>query len=314
MEFSPKLSVAICTFNRADILRYCLQSLVEAPAELGVTEILVVDNNSSDNTAEVVESFANSIPMLRYIQEKTQGHSSARNRAAAEARSDWIFYLDDDALVRKETLTRVIRQCEAGSFQIFGGVYYPWYLYGRPKWFKDAYASNKMKYSRVTVLSGDETVSGGVLCASKKLLDEFGGFNPNVGMIGKRVGYWDETELQMRIRAKGYSIAYDPSIEIEHLVPEYKLVPDWYFRASFIKGRDQVLGDKVSTGIAYLLFTLIVCLLMPALLMLKNLGKLATREDYFIENWLIDSFRKSAKRVGIMYTLLLRKYGSSTVD
>ncbi len=310
MSQTVKLTVAICTYNRADILRHCLQSIVDARDMLDEIEILVVDNNSTDDTADVVASFQDRIPILRRVEESVQGHSNARNRAYVEAASDWIFYLDDDAKVRDTTFSRVIWMTENQPYKIFGGVYFPWYHYGRPRWFRDEYGSNKRKYEQITELTGDETVSGGVLCMHKDLLREMQGFNPHVGMIGAQIGYWDETELQMRIRSKGYPIAYDPEIQIEHLVAKYKLSPDWYFRRSYIKGRDQVVGDKVSNVPGYLLFTAVVAIAMPLLLMPANFLKLIFWGDYYIENFLIDSFHKSAKRIGIIYTSLLKSYGS----
>ncbi len=310
----PELSIAICTYNRADILSHCLQSIADAPSESHRCEVLVIDNNSTDHTQSVVESFKAIIPNLRIVNEVEQGHSNARNRALIEAHSDWIFYLDDDAKVRQSTLGQVFFTIENYSYKIFGGVYYPWYLYGRPIWYQDRYASNKMKYGSITVLQGDETVSGGVLCVSKELLREFDGFNPNVGMIGNKTGYWDETELQMRIRAKGYEIAYDPRIEIEHLVPPYKLTAGWFFKASYIKGRDRVIGKKASSHPLYLMFTTAVLVGMPLLLTIKNLPKLLLNSDYYIENWLIDSFHKSAKRIGIVYSSLIQKYGTTDFD
>lgn len=308
------LTVAICTYNRAEILGLCLESIADHGTPLDQIEILVVDNNSTDNTAEVVQSFEGRIPNLRRVEETKQGHSNARNRAYLEATSDWIFYLDDDARVFDSTFDRVIWMTRNTSYRIFGGVYFPWYHYGKPRWFRDEYGSNKKKYETITELTGDETVSGGVLCMHKSLLEEMEGFNPLVGMIGDQFGYWDETELQMRIRKKGHPIAYDPELQIEHLVARYKLKPDWYFKRSYLKGRDRVVGNKIPSVPGYLLFTAMVAVVMPLLLMPVNAAKLVLQKNYFIENWLIDTFHKSAKRIGIIYTRLLQRSAEAEIN
>src|SRR5688572_12728930 len=94
------VTVVVCTFNRADMLRNALISLLKLETEAQFRfEVLVVDNNSTDHTAEVVAQLAQdaSAP-LRYVREVRQGHASARNRGIQEARGDWIASFDDDQL------------------------------------------------------------------------------------------------------------------------------------------------------------------------------------------------------------------------
>src|SRR5438132_8818753 len=92
------LTIAICTFNRARLLDDTLRSLdaVVKPHGLSV-ELLVVDNNSDDDTSSVVQRWAKQAKIpVRYVFEAAQGLSRARNRAIKEGAGEWIWYADDD--------------------------------------------------------------------------------------------------------------------------------------------------------------------------------------------------------------------------
>src|SRR5262249_10345499 len=98
-----KLSVAICTWNRAKLLEQCLDRLANASPPTADWELLVVNNNCSDNTDGVLDSFAARLPVRRIFEPK-QGHSNARNAAVRSASGDYIIWTDDDVLVDKEWL------------------------------------------------------------------------------------------------------------------------------------------------------------------------------------------------------------------
>ncbi len=95
-----KISVAICTRDRASMLQRALQSLVACRAAhaAGDWEVLVVDNASSDATPTIVAQFRDLLP-IRYARESQPGLSNARNRAVHEAHGEWIAWLDDDVTV-----------------------------------------------------------------------------------------------------------------------------------------------------------------------------------------------------------------------
>src|ERR1700685_1825619 len=112
-----RISICICTYNRAHILPYCLNALVRlrAPANCEA-EILVVDNNSCDNTKYVVDNFAERSPIsIRYFHESQQGVSAARNRATREGHGDYISFLDDECVVQPNWLEVVVSDIEEFS-------------------------------------------------------------------------------------------------------------------------------------------------------------------------------------------------------
>ena len=96
------VTVAICTWNRCDLLEQTLRRLTEVVVPPHVTrDVVVVNNNCTDRTTEVASAFQDALS-LRVVFEPTPGLSNARNRALAEARGDYIAWIDDDVLVDRQ--------------------------------------------------------------------------------------------------------------------------------------------------------------------------------------------------------------------
>src|SRR6476469_8738688 len=99
------ISLCICTYNRSKSLQRTLESLVEQnDLDSVALEILIIDNNCTDDTSDVVESFQKKLP-IRRITESCQGLSHARNRAAKEFRGDVLLFTDDDMRLTPNWLT-----------------------------------------------------------------------------------------------------------------------------------------------------------------------------------------------------------------
>jgi len=94
-----RLTIGIPTWNRSSLLQETLESLANQAVPANVTwEVLVCDNNSSDNTRDVVQAFAPRLP-VRYLFEGRQGIALAKARLVSEASGEWLLFLDDDVLV-----------------------------------------------------------------------------------------------------------------------------------------------------------------------------------------------------------------------
>lgn len=135
---TPELSVVICTHNRAPDLRAALDSLSQQLLEAHRFEILVVDNNSGDDTRAVVEG-SPIHPRPRYIFEGTLGLCNARNTGWNAARGDIVAYLDDDALAYPDWATEILAAFERASPETgcVGGRICPLYHAPRPGWLGD---------------------------------------------------------------------------------------------------------------------------------------------------------------------------------
>ena len=134
---------------------------------------------------------------------KNQGLSYAKNAGMNETKTEWIVYLDDDAKVPTDFIKKALNIIEKSDYVCFGGVYLPWYKYGKPKWYLDNYASNKDKLLKLGTLEED-FIAGGIMAIRKDILLQQGGFATNIGMSGTSIAYGEETQLQIQLREKGY--------------------------------------------------------------------------------------------------------------
>ena len=110
-----KISIIICTYNRARYLFDTLRHIAENDFPTRHYEIVLIDNNSTDHTIATCQRFEKAFPEIcfRYFLEQSQGLSFARNRGMKEARGELLVFLDDDAFVHKDYLKNLEHQFTA---------------------------------------------------------------------------------------------------------------------------------------------------------------------------------------------------------
>jgi len=237
-QSDPRISVVVCTYNRAGLLRGLLPTLCEQSADPSDYEVIVVDNNSSDRTPDVVTGFCSRFRNVHYVCESRRGLSHARNRGWRESRGRYVAYVDDDARVPQTWIASATKVIDAVDPAVVGGPYYPFYDSPKPKWFKDAYASSALG-NKARVLDAFEFLSGSNFMVRREVLERLGGFDPRLGMAGSTVGYGEETELQKRMRREmpGEAIHYEPALYVRHRVSADKMTMRWMARHYFVAGR-----------------------------------------------------------------------------
>lgn len=216
---TPCISIAICTYNRAWLLPETLEALTRQTVSLDTFELIIVDNASTDNTAQVFAQFQEHFPHYKTLYEPIPGASRARNLAIDTARCDWICFLDDDVLVVQEYIYYAIQITQKTSFACIGGGIRPWRRESLPLWFIDDYESTKMQYpTTFSQLKDMEYVSCANMLVRRNVLVELNGFSSTFGPQGSLMSYGEETELQFRIRQAGYTIGFAPNILVYHHV------------------------------------------------------------------------------------------------
>tara|TARA_B100001093_G_C26794601_1_gene1000538 strand:+ start:110 stop:1027 length:918 start_codon:yes stop_codon:yes gene_type:complete len=241
-----ELSIVICTYNRSSFLREGLEAIVQQRlAFLDVPiELIVLDNNSSDDTSSVVEEFQNefsSISLVYYL-EKQQGLSYSRNRAIQIAKGKFIAFLDDDAVVNANWLTSLLHGINHIDAQVFGGPIYPRFEIPCPAWIDSNYFIRKFKKNNGYLygLSQIDGFAGGNVCFKKDVFDQIGCFDTSIGMIGNTLGLGEETDLFARLydssyRAKLYNLQ---EMSIIHFEAEWKL------NSLYLKNRISLSGEQ----------------------------------------------------------------------
>ena len=119
-DFSPQLSICVPTYNRASLLKECLNSIrIAAERCLGEIELVISDNASQDNTTEVVTEFRNKYPWVQYYR-NPENIGAERNffAVAAKANGDYLWIFSDDDKMSLEGISTVLQQIKAGHEMI----------------------------------------------------------------------------------------------------------------------------------------------------------------------------------------------------
>lgn len=296
------ISIAICTHNRANILKLTLQYIIDYWQE-GI-ELLLIDNASTDNTKEVFENI--NFKNARYIYEPKIGLSIARNRAIIEAQSNWIFFLDDDAKILLDTISKAIEFTNKYSdYGMIGGVYTPWYLEEKPKWIANDFGTNLPNFEefRQSKSVNDVLPSGGIMLYNIKIMSKIGFFSDRFGMNGKNIGYGEETDIAIKAINQNIKVGIDPNWRIEHLVASYKFKLSWQLSAIIEHG---IADEKIeNSNILYrilMLFKSILGLLIKKIPI--NTFKLLRFKYYKWQNLILDSLKPTLYYWGRLIIIL----------
>jgi glycosyltransferase involved in cell wall biosynthesis len=257
-----RLDVVIPTHNRAAMLPRALESLLAADRpdglEVGVT---VVDNRSTDDTREVVESFVPRFRgLLQYVYESNPGRSHALNAGIAATRDDLVGMIDDDEEVDRGWLLTIAAAFEESTTDFIGGPYVPRWGGERPVWLGTAYGSviGWTESGQATQLFGPGCAAmlmGGNAVIRRSVLERVGPYSVDLGRTpGRRLMSCEDEDMFTRLLAIGARGFYRPDLTIHHYVPPERLTKRYFRRWCFWRGVSQgVLDRRRPAAVPYLL-------------------------------------------------------------
>jgi glycosyltransferase involved in cell wall biosynthesis len=229
----------VCSYNRAVLLNGCLQSIFNQTVDQNYYEIIVVDNNSNDNTREVVESFKDHFN-LRYFLETRQGLSYARNLGLEKARGEYVAYLDDDVLVPPNWLKILMNLIDKNVPYLdgLGGPLYPFYTTPKPDWYEDNYAVQMGSRKIAGFLDSGKSFIGANMIWKKDLLKSIDGFSPEFGYVGNIQTLGEETDAYYRAWKFKPSamLLFSPELQVKHWVPPEKMTLSFRINRYFKQG------------------------------------------------------------------------------
>lgn len=246
------VTVVICTYNRADLLKETLAALSACtpPSDCAV-EIDIIDNNSTDHTAEVVrEAAAVSRYPVRYATESQQGKSFALNRAIGMVRSDIVALTDDDVLPAVDWLTRIVDAFRREPIVfLFGKVMPRWAVLPPPElllrrardiWGPLAlidYGDEPARYT-TKAFRNLRLPIGANLAVRRQAIERVGGWRTDLGRVDNSLVCGEDRELCVRLfRAGLYEGLYDPRLTVRHYVPAGRISRRYFRRWYFWHGR-----------------------------------------------------------------------------
>jgi glycosyltransferase involved in cell wall biosynthesis len=256
-------TVLICTYNRAQRLANTLDSLAQASASSLHWNVIVVDNNSTDDTSALVASRASTFPVeLRYIFEPNQGKSNALNTGLANTDAQIVVFTDDDVQVGENWLEAACRPLvDDSSIDYTGGPVRPiWEVVEPPTWFD---VQQPDLWGTVALLDyGPDSFIfeerrrvpiGANMAVRTALVERIGGFDPALGRRGKALLGQEQAEFFCRSRAAGARGLYVPSMVLYHHVPAERLTRGyfrrWWYWKGVAKSRLERLHPETELGI-----------------------------------------------------------------
>lgn len=237
-----QFSVVIPTYNRAAELEQTLASLANLNHS-GSWEVIVVDNNSSDATSQVVAAASANFPTtLRYLFEPRVGRSAALNTGTEAARGEIIANTDDDVRFEPDWLSQARKALDREQCDFVGGKVLPMWRGRRPNWLSD---KGGQHWAVIALLDfGPEPVEFGKryaplgvnLAFTREAFDRAGPWDPALGrkagtLLGQEVREW-----MMRARNAGLRGMYAPNMVVHHVIPADRLHKRYFRKWSYWHG------------------------------------------------------------------------------
>jgi GT2 family glycosyltransferase len=233
----PLVTVAICTRNRVRLLEAAVESVLRQMTE--DTELLIVDNASTDTTGEVGARWAADAAGVVFCREGNVGLSAARNTALVRARGEFVLFLDDDAVAEPDWLAayrRFLSAPPSARLAAVGGGVVPEYESSPPAWHNPR--TRKLDLGdvarRVSARGGPW---GCNIAYRREAALQAGRFDCELGRKGKFLGLHEEADLNRRLETAGGQIWWLPGARIRHFVPAERLTLRWQLHESFCGGR-----------------------------------------------------------------------------
>lgn len=270
MEPQYDVSVIICTYNREHWIGDAIQSLLDLRTEGNVQyEIIVVDNASTDNTPEVIAQIANSSDRpVRYVREPRQGPSAARNRGIAEAKGEWLAFVDDDERADPDWLLELLAMTAKKGVRVVGGAVQLISSEASaqplsPHLEQVLAPGGRRKYE--CRFTPKHALNSGNQMLHRSVFDEIGVYKESWTEGG------EDTELFTRLYSAGVEAWYTPKAIVLHLVPPYRMSAGYVQWLSLRQGWSLARAEVEKRGTMHAVCMAVarICrtiLLMPQLL------------------------------------------------
>ncbi len=243
----PLISAIICTHNRDKYLGAAIDSLMNQ--DIKDIEIVVVDNASTDRTREIVESKQG----VKYVYEPTIGLSVARNTGAKVTNSPILAYLDDDAVASPEWLGILYEAYQNNEkLAVAGGkvtLLWPDSIVV-PIWLSENLAGNLGAYNLgndvVYIKNPSLTPRGLNYSLRRSFLEQVGGFDVNLGRVGKKLLSNEELMMTEKALQLGWQVAYLPDALVAHNVAPERVNQKWFLSRGWWQGISECYREQLA--------------------------------------------------------------------
>jgi glycosyltransferase involved in cell wall biosynthesis len=277
------LTVCICTHNRPDYVRDCLDGLRRQTAPRDLFTVQVVDSASPPAAAAKLKALTTGND-ARLIRLEEPGVSTARNAGAWAARTPFIAYIDDDAIPATDWVSSILTAIAQPGRPpaLIGGRILPKWEAPLPGWWPASLRGvlsiieyeGRGEYRTNSVPKDLEPYAANMVVHVLSLLAA-GGFGSTVGRYGDCLLSDEEVQLAWMLQDAGYSVRYDSRILVHHQIQARRLEPEWLLSRLYWQGASTVLTRRLlqqpeSIWRELPQRVLIACLLAPACLIPRH--------------------------------------------
>lgn len=255
------LSVIVCTYNREKYIQKCINSVLSSFADCDFEyELIVVNNNSTDKTEELLEKYKY-IAGVNIIKEMNQGLSHSRNTGLINSIYSYCAFIDDDAFVDICWAKNIFHALNGNeNIGIVGGRIMPYFEKEIPSWFSSKfnplYSILDFSVESNEFPRGTGPV-GANMAINMNFLKNIKLFNVNLGRIGKNLLSGEEVEFIRQFKESGALISYISSAAVSHVIPSERLNKNWALNRFFWNGKSEFLSypqvyKKIALFIIYI--------------------------------------------------------------
>lgn len=227
------ISVIVCTYNRDKYLYDALSRIAGNDYPVDKYEIVLVNNNSTDNTIAEAERFGRDYPNIRFkiVTELQNGLSYARNKGIEESSGDILVFLDDDSAVGSNYLGNINEDLsQHPDATAFGGKVVPVFETGKPKWVScwtmPLFAVTD-KGEGTLIFKGTSYPVGANMGIRRSAFEQYGYFDTQLGRKRDILLGGEEKDFFYRLKAQKQKIYYFGNIAVEHFIPASRTTNDY---------------------------------------------------------------------------------------
>ena len=246
------ITAILCTYNRCDSLASALESVAVSRLPHSVSwEVLVVDNNSTDRTREVVERFVSRYPgRFRYAFEPRPGKSNALNAALHDTKAEILAFVDDDVQVEPDWLHLLTRIFKDPQYAGAGGRILPESEFTPPAWLEVsgpyALAPLAMFDLGPTARRLLEPPFGTNMAFRREVFNRYGHFRRDLGPCPGSEIRSEDTEFGARLLAGGELLWYEPAAVVYHAISRNRITPQYFLKWWFDKARADIRANGLA--------------------------------------------------------------------